>query len=144
MKTNFKFDPAWLLQVIEETAAIDTYFKFDTGWLFQEIEETVSIDIYHQSQLENITFLREKIPNCKLLDIEKNGDFENNIYLLFVDSKNPNLLGSKWQFKMNIKIEAVGADLIFDILADDRIGGVEIWFHPESNKLSKLYWLLKQ
>jgi len=123
VKTNFKFDPAWLLQVIEEAAAIDTYY---------------------QSQLENITFLKAKIPNCKLLYIRENEDgFENNINLIFVDPINANQPGSDWQYKTGIRIEAVGADLHFSILTDDRIGDVEIWFHPDSKELSKLYWLLK-
>jgi len=124
VKTNFKFDPAWLLQVIEETVAIDTYL---------------------QGQPEKVTFLKTKIPNCQLLYIRQNEDgFENNINLIFVDSINANQPGSDWQYKTSIKIEAVGADLHFEILTDDRIGEVEIWFHPESKELSKLYWLLKQ
>lgn len=124
MKTNSKFDPSLLLQIIEETVAIDTIL---------------------QRQTEIISILKAKIPLCKLLYIRQNEDgFENNINLFFVDPINANQPGSEWQYKTGINIEAIGADLHIDILTDDRIGGVEIWFHPDSKEFSKLFYLLNQ
>lgn len=109
---------------------LNPYFKFDPDWLIQVIEETAIDTPYLQEHPEMVAFLKEKIPSCNVLRAGKNTECANNINFYFVDSTNPNAPGSDWQYKKSIKIEARGADLIFDILTDDRIGMLEVWVHP--------------
>ena len=60
------------------------------------------------------------LQNCK------NGQWTSNGYYQFVDSKNANQIGSKWQFDENIVLEQENkGDIVLDILKDGSIGGIE-------------------
>ncbi len=111
---------------------VNSKLKFDPDWLVQVIEDAIPCDPYLQNHPEVVTFLKTKIPSLKLLYTRLNADgYEKNINFCFVDSKNPNQPGSQWQFKRNITIYGQAADLIFDIMIDDAIGAIEIWLHRQ-------------
>ena len=51
---------------------------------------------------------------------------ESDMYIRFVDPRNPNQPGSEWQFKINnIMIHPTEGALVLDVLKDGRVGGVE-------------------
>jgi hypothetical protein len=47
-------------------------------------------------------------------------------YVLFVDSSNPNVPGSAWQFARNVVLEhSPHGMVVIDVLQDGRVGGIE-------------------
>ena len=75
---------------------------------------------YVEQQAPDRKDLVTALRNCK------NGKWTSNGYYQFVDSKNANQIGSKWQFDENIVLEQENkGDIVLDVLKDGSIGGIE-------------------
>lgn len=108
-------------------------YKFDPLWMIEVIEKALGVAPSIEEHPEIISFLKVELLKCKLLHTKLNADgYENNVNFYFIDSKKPNQPGSAWQFKNNIKIFHGTADLTFDIMKNDSIGAVEVWYHTRS------------
>ena len=74
---------------------------------------------------------KEKTKNKNLIVLMQNckdGKWKNKAYYEFVNSENPNQVGSKWQFLDNVVIEhKVIWTIIIILLKNSRIGGFEFY-----------------
>ena len=74
---------------------------------------------------------KEEPKNEKLINSLQNcngGKWKNKAYFQFVNSENPNKVGSEWQFLDNIIFEHEKfGTIILDLLKDNRIGGLEFY-----------------
>ncbi len=88
-----------------------------------EIETIIKdlIQILEKEEQKNENLINS-LQNCK------GGNWKNKAYYQFINSENPNQVGSKWQFLDNVIIEhkEIGT-IIIDLLTDNRIGGLEFY-----------------
>lgn len=74
---------------------------------------------------------KEEPKNENLINSLRNcsgGKWRNKAYYQFVNSENPNQIGSEWQFSDNIIIEhPEKGTIILDLLKDNKIGGIEFY-----------------
>lgn len=98
--TNSNFDPAWMISVIKEAAASDSFLQ------------------KHPSLTE---LLVRELPRCITLSTKVNG---KNVNFQFVGRE-------AWQFKKSINILGAEADFYIDIMQDDSIGAIEVWYRSE-------------
>ncbi|MGO4773914.1 hypothetical protein ACEN2I_19930 [Flavobacterium sp. W22_SRS_FK3] len=88
-----------------------------------EIETLIKdlIKILEKEEPKNVNIINS-LQNCN------GGKWKNKAYYQFVNSENPNQLGSKWQFSNNLIIEhPERGTIIIDILKDNLIGGIEFY-----------------
>ena len=83
---------------------------------------------YNQELL--VTLMQEQLPDkTEIIEALKSctrGVWQKKNYIYFVNPKNPDLLGSEWQFKENIIVEDEARGMILlDILKDGRVGGIQ-------------------
>lgn len=105
--------------------------QFDPSWMIDVIKQSAVGDSYLQKHPEVIKFLVDNLPKCQVHNVRLNPDYDSNVNFYFVDPTNPNQPGSAWKFKDNVTIYGSAADLIIDILDGDRLGSVEVWYHPK-------------
>lgn len=83
------------------------------------IKDLIKILEKEETKNENLIILMQ---NCN------GGKWKNKAYYQFVNSENPNQVGSEWQFLDNVVIEhKVIGTIIIDLLKDNRIGGFEFY-----------------
>ena len=83
------------------------------------IKDLIKILEKEETKNENLIILMQ---NCN------SGKWKNKAYYQFVNSENPNQVGSEWQFLDNVVIEhKVIGTIIIDLLKDNRIGGFEFY-----------------
>jgi hypothetical protein len=84
--------------------------RYDPTWLVELAREVCPDEPWLPAALERCT----------------SAAVESRAYIHFVDSSNPNMPGSAWQFVENILLEhPTEGDIVLDILSDRRVGGVE-------------------
>ncbi len=84
---------------------------YDPGWLVRAAQE----------QFPDDAELIAALNNCHAaLSIGAH-------YIRFVDDKNPNTPGSRWQFSRNVMLEDTEhGDVILDVMRTGEVGGVEL------------------
>ena len=88
-----------------------------------EIETIIKdlIEILEKEETKNENLINS-LQNCS------GGKWKNKAYFQFVNSENPNQVGSEWQFLDNIIFEHEEfGTIIVDLLKDNRIGGFEFY-----------------
>jgi hypothetical protein len=105
---------------------------YDPKWMIQAI---YSVSQEHDDLNKNPALLKliiDTLLNCKVIKSRHSESDPQYCYYNYVDDSNPNQTGSEWQHQDCINIYVAGADLIFDLLKDGRIGGVEVIYSYES------------
>jgi hypothetical protein len=79
------------------------------------------IKILEKEEPENETLIKS-LRNCS------GGKWKNKAYYQYINSENPNKIGSEWQFLDNIIFEHENyGTIIVDLLKDNKIGGLEFY-----------------
>ena len=84
--------------------------KFDPSWVVELAEQ----------QIPERAEVIEALKNCI------SGYWEGDAYFRFTEAQDPNMPGSKWQFKENIILKsATEGTLVLDWLETGEVGGIE-------------------
>ena len=71
-------------------------------------------------RFDEYPWLKEALSGCTEINTS------NDLYVYFVNAKNPNKEKSEWQFQESITIEDTPeGDIVLDIIKPNRVGGIE-------------------
>ncbi len=100
--------------------------KYDPSWMIKAIDAASHADDGLTNNPEMVKLIKDTLLNCPV--VKSKQDDHQYCYYNFVDGSRANQQGSEWQFQESIDVYVEGADFIFDLLKDGRIGGVEIQY----------------